>query len=298
MEILDYFKPGGSDNHWHQRVKERLDELIDIILPDDFYKPEDNKTEVNKTLLTAIRRIVQERVASFSQQSDLEPNKQNITIIATIHLLRNGKTYIPSLKVLDTKEGEESENFGNSYIAITTENFLVTLMLVPEDKATKENLIRRTINHARKSKDQVIGPNDIAIHFAPKHLVTLSADHLLKKGEEPSIHAITNPSQLPYTVRGDYRKSTPGQDSIFTHKEYGKGKIIATEPGMSSRGKWDSITVQFPSQPSPKTFKNLYTTSHFRSLPGKVPVAESIDKRRADYIRALSILTGKTVVLV
>ncbi len=90
---------------------------------------EDNKEEVNQKLIAAIRDAVNKRLVAFTHEVDVEREKSNITVVATIKLLRNGKTYSPVLKVTSTTDEKEGENFGNSYVAFTQDEILVTLTI-------------------------------------------------------------------------------------------------------------------------------------------------------------------------
>jgi len=281
MLFLEY-KPS---EHWILRKKERADSIDGIELPEDFYIPEDNKEEVDQKLISAIREAVNKRIVSFVHEEDIEREKYNITVIATVQLLRNKKTYSPILKA--TSGGNES--LGNSYIAFTKDDMLITLLLLPESQITKEFLIRKMIHHAKVTRKENITQDDVSVHFRTDSLIRLSADYILKSKEEKPLGQITDPSQLPYKVRGDYRNSSRTQESYFTHKDYGKGKIIASEEGMASTGIWDSITVKFPGDPAPKVFKRLYTTTYFRTA---APVTVH------ECITALEILTAKKIELI
>jgi hypothetical protein len=283
MLFLEY-KPS---DHWTQRKRERADEVFDITLSEDFYTSDDNKEEVNAKLIKAIGDAVNKRLVSFIHETDVEREKYNVTVVATVQLLRNKKTYSPLLKALSETDGVKSENLGNSYVAFTKDDVLLTLLLLPENQITKESLVRRAINHAKKAKNEILKPEDVAVHFRTDSLTRLSADHILKTSDEKPLGRITDPSQLPYKVRGDYRNSSESQESYFTHKEYGKGKIIASEEGMPSTGIWDSITVKFPGNPTPKIFNRLYTTTYFRMHPTTV----------RECIQILETLTGKRVEL-
>lgn len=286
MDIKEYYISHDPNHHWPQRKRERVDELFDIELPDSFYAPEDNREEIKAKLLTAIKQGLDKRISLFIHETDVEPEKYNMTILAIVDILRNGKVYKPVLRAMSTTGDDSAENSGNAYVAYTKDNALYTLYLVPESNATKEFLTRKEIRHQSK-KGIIVTSEDFAIHTKPNAAFKLSADHVLKAKVDEPVGRVTDPSQLPYKIRGDYRNSQPNQPSIFDHKDYGKGKIIASDKGMASTGIWDSITVQFPGLPQPKIFKKLYTTSYFRSLV-----------KMESYLNALQYLTGKRVVLV
>lgn len=286
MKIREYHISHDPKHHWPQRKRERVDELFDVELPDSFYVPEDNREEIKTKLLEAVKQAVNKRISLFVHETDLEPEKINVTLLAVVEILRNGKTYKPILRALSSDGDDVSENTGNAYVAITQNNMLYTLLLLPDAKASKEELVGRAIRHARRTKGQDATSEDVAVTIKPSATVKLSADHILKPKADEPVGRITDPSQLPYKVRGDYRNSQPGQPSMFDHRDYGKGKIIASEKGMASTGIWDSITVQFPGQPKPMVFKKLYTTSYFRSLV-----------KAEAYISILQKLTGKEIKL-
>lgn len=286
MTIKEYHISHNPNHHWPLRKRERVDELFDVELPDNFYLPEDDRDSVKTKILNAIKASMDKRITLFIHEADVEPEKYNMTVLAIVEILRNGKSYKPILRAVSNSGEDTSESSGNSYVAITSNNALYTLLLLPEAKAEKGELVGRGIRHARKN-GQNITSEDVVVHFKPNHVLKISADAILKAKADEPVGRVTDLSQLPYKVRGDYRNSQPNQPSIFDHKDYGKGKIIASEKGMASTGIWDSITVQFPGFPQPKTFKKLYTTTYFRSLV-----------KAEDYVRALEKLTGKRIVLV
>lgn len=286
MRLKEYHFSQDPSHHWNQRKRERVDELFDVELPDAFYTPEDNREEVKAKLLTAIKQGLDKRISLFIHESDVEPEKYNVTVVAIVELLRNGKVYKPILRATSVTGEDTSENAGNTYIAITRNDVLYTLMLVPEAAADKEKLVRKAIWHAQKTKGEIITYDDVAIRVAPTANFKLSADHTLKAKSNEPVGRPTSPSELPYKVRGDYKKHSPGRPSFLDHDKFGRGEIVASDPGMMSTGVWDSVTVKFPGHPDLKTFKKLYTTTYFRSL-----------QKTESYIRALEKLTGKKIVL-
>lgn len=289
MYILEYNIPQATD-HVSERKKERLDNLLDVILPSDFYQNNENKQEINKILLDSIKTVVNKRINDFiHNMSDTDHASYHASVVAQVQIVRNDKIYTPVLKAIsETKQGDTKSNEGNTYVTISKSNTLYTLLLLTNPDPA--SLAKQVVNHAQQQKNDNISSEDVVVRTMPNALIKINADYVIKRSKEPQVvpTAITSPDQLLYKVRGDYRNSS-ADPSFFEHKKYGKGKIIASEKGMASSGIWDSITVQFPGQPKPIIFKNLYTKSFFLAHP---------QVKAEAYIRLLSALTGKKVVLI
>jgi hypothetical protein len=256
MKLFEYV----ITNHWNERVAERVTNIVDIDYPSAIFEGVVNRDELKTALDERVKKIIRARLAAFQAGQDQDPSKYCATLIVSVQLKKGGKLYTPVIKT-----SEKEEYFGNTYVGLSHKNTLFTLLLIPKEKIDPHTLTQRIIQH-QKSKGIDITEEDTDIKFATNYIATLDVDSTLSQlaqAKELPMGVPKTPEELPYKVKKDYVKSSPGRPNFITHKELGRGEIMSSEQGMG--GKWENVVVKFLS--GMKTFKTLYSDSFF--LRGK-----------------------------
>ena len=202
-----------KDNHWKTRVAERTDILDIINLPEDSPL---SKQEI-------IEEIQSEILPRLSRLEDLQTfplsKTNNIGYKIFKPILSYGDTKIPlKLKVEYTVKGTKKIGIGFSYIAVISNDTLITLMLLnADDNATIE--LNMAKHNKRKEYDS-----------SPEIVTASNYEYIISPKSETQITLI-DPDTLPYKVKTEYRKGTK-----FTHDDYGVGTIVATSSGNTGKG--------------------------------------------------------------
>lgn len=249
----------AKQEHWKQRVQERVFGIHDFDIPNDFWNKDDDKKLITEILLTSVKKILDNKISAFtSNYSDDDPSKFYITTIGIVEFKRNNRIYNPVFKAKSQGNYGLKDNEGNEWVALTTQDSLITLLLFNAKSSYTSQLITATIRH----KDHLT-KKDFVVRKTSNASTVIDVDKLIElKTRDNTPKKILTPKDLDYEVRGDYRKTSESGKSLFKHKVFGNGEIIAsTSGGMQSRGKWDYIKVRFPK--GIKEFTGLYTTTYF-----------------------------------
>jgi hypothetical protein len=257
------FKEYVITSHWQDRVTERVANIADISYPSEIFEGVVNKDELKTALDDRIKKIIRSRLAAYQAGQDQDPSKYYSTLIVSIQLRKGGKTYIPTIKTSSTVGStDESKGYdGNTYVGMSHKNTLYTLINIPQDKIDPHYLAQKTIQNM-KTKGLHLTEDDVEVVFATNYIATLDVDatiNQLAAAKSGPMGVPKTPEDLPYKVKKDYVKSSPGRPNFITHKDFGRGEILSSEQGMG--GKWENVIVKFPS--GNKTFRTLYSSSFF-----------------------------------
>lgn len=242
-----------STQHWDQRVTQRIGDSIEIIYPNAIFENVPNKEELKAALDENIKKIIRARILAYQVLQDSDPSKYVSTVIVSIQLKKDNQLFTPMFKV----NGGE----GNVYIGLTHNNTLITLLVVPKEKCDPNSLTQRTISHM-KAQGVNISEEKVEIKTTtnPNSILDVNSVLLRLSTEKDSpIGVPKTPNDLPYKVKKDYKKSTPGRPNFITYNGLGRGEIIGSEQGMG--GKWNNVAIKFPI--GIKTFKTLYSNDFF-----------------------------------
>ena len=183
--------------------------------------------------------------------------------------IRNNRELYPVYMVTKTRD-KDKENVGNTFVLVKIGDSLVTIMVAPLDA----DLIVQTRNHLKRKVAE--GKVDEKILTYPIDIGrTLNSDYIMDIKQvagdvEIGLEkAAVSQEELPYKVRTDYRK-----DAIFTHDNYGTGKIVTTsagikgDPGISGKLEWVDVDFGKPflkggKLTSIRRIDNVYTTRYF-----------------------------------
>lgn len=252
--IIKLINEAVATVHYNERIAQRT-EIKDILFPEGFFKPEDDKALIKKLLLERINKSIKEKaIASKGIDFGIQPGNYGCIIVGVYKIKKDGKIFTPTLVANDKDQG-------NTFIAVASSSNLITFILIHE--SSPSDLYKRMASHIQREENIFVSEDKVQIVTMDKAAVTYDVDFLVKAAQTPMVQTIpTKASDLPYEVRGDYRNSTAGQESLFKHKQFGTGKIIESQGGMTSTGIWDYIKVKFPDKI--REFKKLYTKSYFR----------------------------------
>lgn len=251
--LQEYIQP----EHWNKRVQQRSVEISNIIYPSAIFEGVENKEELKEALDDRVKKSIRQRIVVYQTLHDPTPAKYYTTIIITIQLKKGNTTYTPIIETVT----EGKKYVGNTYIGFTHNNALLTLENIPQEKVDPYYLTQLTIKHW-KNKGVAITESDVEITKLDNFNATLSVDSVIS--QLTSIKDLPTgvpktPEGLPYKVKRDYVKSTPGRPNFVTFKDLGRGEIVQSEQGMG--GKWNDVTIAFPT--GRKTFKTMYATGFF-----------------------------------
>lgn len=236
--------------HWQTRVKER-GTILDIInFPEDYPI---SKQEVIKQIQNELQSRAN-RLLNLKEFPSSILNKIGYKLMKPILIYENNRIPL-QLKTKYTTNGIEKINIGTSYVAVISDNMLLTLLLLEDDKdATIES---NMIKHQRKNDFK----KSIIIATAPNYEFIITS-----KVETPK--TIIDPESLPYIVKAAYRVG-----SKFTHKDYGTGEVKAASVSGTRAGEPDSrgivewVEVDFGKPyvasgqfKTTRMIKNVYTT--------------------------------------
>jgi hypothetical protein len=236
--------------HWDQRVNDRAVNISEIVYPPAIFENVENKEELKAALDERIKKIIRARLLAYQVLQDADSSKYVSTVIVSIQLRKSGKLYSPIFKV----EGGD----GNTYVGLSHNNTLLTLLVMPKEKIDPHSLTQRAIAHMKGT----ISEDDVEVKTASNYEALLDVDSTIQQmtaGKEAPMGVPKTAQDLPYKVKKDYLKSTPGRPNFITHKDYGRGEITQSEQGMG--GKWNNVIVKFPI--GVKTFRTLYADNFF-----------------------------------
>jgi hypothetical protein len=247
--------------HYSERKAART-EILDIIIPSKAYEGY-NLNDVKNKLIPLLK-------SKLLSQLDILENKDidsSITFnigyqMFSPRLESQGNSYPIQMITKATAGGSpiEKENKGIIYGVIVKDNTLVTLIILNDISSSffKEKMIEHNKRIDRVSNKET------KIFKDPNCDFTINIDELFGKKVEKSKEKKTEEAGLPYKIKTDYRTN-----SVFTHKEYGKGLIIDTSEGSSganTRGIINWIDVRFQPQGKPaftKRFNRLITKIYY-----------------------------------
>lgn len=297
--------------HWKQRKQERVDKAS-LSMPSNFWDKDDDKTQVLQILQKAIFAKVEDNIKFFiSSVADKDPAKHYITVLANIKVKRNGKIFDPIIRAKSSgKYGGLKDNEGNVYVTVSQNNTAFTLLLLPNNKSDANTLTNAHINNHKRERGEDLSIHDVVYRKLPKFVIVIDFDYEMHLANASRSTKKLSIKDLPYTVRTDYRT---GAD--FVHKQYGKGKIVATSSGSKgkgdARGHLDWIDVDF-GKPFVKGGKlttirridNIYTNIHFKeSIMHKnktvsaQQLAESIYKQLNEENEVLKVMDGAKAIM-
>jgi len=258
--LLPSLNEAQISTHYSERKAART-EILDIIIPSKAYEGY-NLNDVKDKLIPLLK-------SKLLSQLDILENKDisasitfNIGYQVFFPRLENqGKLYPIQMVTKATAGGSpiEKENKGIIYGIIVKDNTLVTLIILNDISSSffKEKMIEHD-----KRTDK-INNKETKIYKDPNCDFTINIDELFGKKVEKPKEKKTEEADLPYKIKTDYRTN-----SVFTHKEYGKGLIINTSEGSSganTRGIINWIDVRFKPQGKPaftkrfdKVISNIY----------------------------------------
>ena len=237
-------------NHWQDRVKERGTILNITNFPENYPV---SKQEVIEQIQNELK-LRTSRLLNLKEFPSSIPNKIGYKLMKPI-LVHEGNRIPLKLKVEYTSKNNLKINIGTSYVAVISDNMLLTLLLLEDDKdATIES---NMIKHQRKNDFK----KSIIIATAPNYEFIITS-----KVETPK--TIIDPESLPYIVKAAYRVG-----SKFTHKDYGTGEVKAASVSGTRAGEPDSrgivewVEVDFGKPyvasgqfKTTRMIKNVYTT--------------------------------------
>lgn len=247
------FKEYVNTEHWAQRVDERGVNIGEIIYPSEIFEGVENKEILEQAITERVKKIIRARILAYQVLQDEDPSKYVSTVIVSLQLRKGGKLFTPLFKV--------SGGEGNTYVGLTHNNTLITLLCIPKEKCDPFSLTHRTISHL-KSQGVIISETDVEIKVATNHNALLDVDAIILQittEKDAPIGVPKTPNNLPYKVKKDYQRSTPGRPNFITYDNLGRGEITNSEQGMG--GKWNNVVVKFSS--GVKTFKTLYASGFF-----------------------------------
>jgi len=250
MKQLNEYK---ISDHWAIRRNERIDGM-EIIYPSAMFSETDDKETIKKVLDEKIRFGIRTRVVAYQMLHDTESQQTNVTVFAQVQLKKDGKIFTPIIK--STADGKTYA--GNVFIGITKNDTLITLLNIPMNVADPVSLAKKAAAHLGNTP-----PEEISVKTLDKALMTLDVDFLVKAKESADNAPKKEFSQenLPYKVKKDYIKSSPGRPNFITHDVFGRGEIKSSEQGMN--GKWNNVMVQFPTPVGLKRFPTIYADAFF-----------------------------------
>jgi hypothetical protein len=237
-------------NHWQDRVRERGNILDIINFPKDYPTPKQEVIEqIQNEFKSRASRL--ERLKEFPASI---PNKIGYKLMKPILIYENSRIPL-ELKTQYVTKDTTKTNIGSSYVAVISDNVLRTLLLLNDDDdfTIESNMTSHQEREKLNKPIKVVTAPDYEFLITPK---------------VENVRTLINPATLPYTVKKSYRVG-----SVFTHKDYGTGKVVAaassgTRSGEpDSRGMVDWVEVDFgrPYLASGKmkqtrTIKNVYTS--------------------------------------
>jgi len=240
-------------NHWNQRVNERSVNINNITYPSAIFEGVANPEELKADLDNKIKKIVRGRIVGYQTLQDPDASKYYATIIAVVQLRKDGKIYIPTIETV----ADGKTHVGNAYVGFSQNNTLLTLENIPQDKVDPHSLAQQMISHLGKK----VTEDQVEVTKAANHMVLLDVDSAINQlaaGKEAPMGVPKAPEDLPYKVKKDYLKSTPGRPNFVTYNGV-RGEIVSSEQGMG--GKWNNVVINLPS--GRKTFKTMYASGYF-----------------------------------
>jgi hypothetical protein len=206
-----------NNPHWSTRVNERGTILNIINFPEDSpISKQEVIDQIEKELLLRTSRL--EKLSEFPVSV-----KYKIGYKLMKPILKYDGNNIPlKLKVEYTTKGVKKIGIGTSYVAIISDNKLITLMLLLEDNNAEIELAMGR-HQQRKEYDK-----------APRTLTASNYEFFITPKTETT-KTIIDPESLPYIVKKSYRVG-----SVFTHKDYGTGKVVAAASSGTRAGEPDS----------------------------------------------------------
>jgi hypothetical protein len=203
--------------HWNERIGER-GTILDIVnFPKDYSL---SKQEVTKQIEDELIR----RSTNLEKLKEVPlslPYKVGYKLFKPL-LNYNGKNIPLNLKVEYTVKGVKKIGIGNSFVAVISDDALITLLLLPRDDNPTIELSMEKHEEREKGK--------------PKPIKLISSSNyefiIAPKSESSQLVKITD---LPYKIKTSYRPGTS-----FTHDKYGTGIITAAASAGTRSGEPDS----------------------------------------------------------
>jgi hypothetical protein len=239
-----------SKDHWQDRVKERGNILDIINFPKDYPV---SKQEV----ILQIQEELQSRANRLLKLKDFPASIPNIVgykLMKPILIYENSRIPL-QLKVKYITNEIEKTNTGISYVALISDNMLLTLLLLNDDDdfTIESNMTNHQEREKRNKPVKIVTSPDYEFLITPKI---------------ETIKTLIDPNTLPYIVKASYRVG-----SNFTHKDYGTGKVVAAASSGTRSGEPDSrgvveyVEVDFGKPyvasgqlKKTRTIKNVYTS--------------------------------------
>jgi hypothetical protein len=209
-----------SKDHWQDRVRERGNILDIINFPKDYPV---SKQEV----ILQIQEELQSRADRLLKLKDFPASIPNIVgykLMKPILIYENSRIPL-QLKVKYITKEIEKTNIGTSYVALISDNMLLTLLLLNDDD---DFTIESSITRHRYGK----------LSDTPAKIVTSPDYEFLITPKIETTKTLINPATLPYSIKASYRVG-----SNFTHKDYGTGKVVAAASSGTRSGEPDSRGV-------------------------------------------------------
>jgi len=274
------------NNYIKTRGTVRMTNVV-VNFPPNFFKAGEDVKLLEKLFYEKLHDGLQERWLRFLHEFDLKQEQYYIVKIAQLMVKKDGQIR-PDVTLSATApvgHTDVSATYtGTVFVGISKNDVaLGTIKLVYPDDITSGKVARDHIAHLQ---DEKLTVQDFEVEGVTKFPLIIDVDRLIDddiKRKTQIKSGPKTPNDLPYKVRADYRNSTSTTPSFFTHKDYGKGKIIHSDPGMTSTGRWGRIDVKFPDGKTREFYP--YTTSYFSR------------KQNESLIKKLEQLSGKKVIL-
>ena len=251
--------------HYKERKAER-GIITSVTLPKEAYGTY-NAQETNAKLIPILQSELDKR---FTEIEKLEFNiskNYNLGYRFFMPVIASGETKYPVR--MDTSKGN-----GHYYFAIIMDGAIVTVML---SSKTKDGLLDQITEHVKR--EQPDNTKDPKVMSTENFVYEIDIDLLYGMQKERPKEKKTSEEDLSYKVRADYRVG-----AIFTDKEFGKGKIVATSSGVKgtgdSKGEVEWVDVDYKERPTLKGGKLIPTYKRFRNVKtstyyGKTLAAEN-----------------------
>jgi hypothetical protein len=239
-----------NNPHWSDRIRERGN-ILDIT---NF--PQDSPIS-KQEIIEKIENEISTRTSRLEKLSEF-PISINYKIGYKLikPILKYDNNTIPlELKVEYTTKNIKKIGIGTSYVAIISDNKLITLMLLSEDDDAN---IELEMEKHQQRKD----------YEKPPRVLTASNYEFFITPKTETTKTLIDPTTLPYSIKTSYRVG-----SNFTHKDYGVGKVIAAASSGTRSGEPDSrgivewIEVDFEKPyvvggqlKKTRVIKNVYTS--------------------------------------
>lgn len=219
--------------HYVDRKSERKN-ILDIPNLTQQMVGDKNIQETKETLINQIEEELLKRLSYLENLKTIPISFKEIVIYKILKpiLLSQGEKYNLLFTTESTTNDTVKSYTNECYYALIGDDKLITLMGGTGDDSEIEE---KSIEHLKNTKKPI----------KPIKILTLTDFNYILSLDKPTQEPpLTNPDDLSYKLRTDYRK---GAD--FEHNEYGKGTIVTTSAGSGgkgdARGRLDWVEVDF-----------------------------------------------------